>query len=273
MKAIKRINNNVIICLDDKNNEVIARGKGIGFHDFPYEIKLSDIEKTYYNIDKIYYEMIKEIPDEIIDISTRIVDYAREKFNKLDDSNIVFTLADHINFSINRYKNNIPIKLPIVHDIQYLMKDEYNIGLYGLKLIKFKLGIYLPKDEAAYIALHIHKVISGVANCNFKTEEQLIDDIVNIIEDNMQQKINKDRFNYSRFVSHMYYLMRRNINNCTSQIDSESMYKKLICEYPLIGDTSEKISEYLYKNKGQSLNNEEKLYLILHISRLCAREQ
>ena len=67
MKAIRRINNNVIICLDDNNNEVIARGKGIGFHDFPYEADLNTIERTYYNIDSSYYEMIKEIPDEIIE--------------------------------------------------------------------------------------------------------------------------------------------------------------------------------------------------------------
>ncbi len=156
MKAVRRINNNVIICLDDENNEVIARGKGIGFHELPYEIDLGKIEWTYYNIDPAYYEMIRDIPDEIIDISTRIIDQAREMMGKLDDSNIIFTLADHINFSLRRYKENIPLQLPIVHDIQFLLKDEYRIGQYGLELIKKELGVYLPKDEAAYIALHIH---------------------------------------------------------------------------------------------------------------------
>lgn len=31
MKVIKKINNNVAICLDSSNNELIALGKGIGF--------------------------------------------------------------------------------------------------------------------------------------------------------------------------------------------------------------------------------------------------
>ena len=32
MKAIKRINNNVALCLAKDGKEFIARGKGIGFH-------------------------------------------------------------------------------------------------------------------------------------------------------------------------------------------------------------------------------------------------
>ena len=135
MKAVRRINNNVIICLDDAGNEVIARGKGIGFHDFPYDVDLDKVERTYYNIESSSYEMIREIPDEIIDISTKIVDHARETIYKLEDSNIVFTLADHINFAIKRYKESIPLKLPIAHDVQFLLKDEYKIGQFGLELI------------------------------------------------------------------------------------------------------------------------------------------
>lgn len=43
MKVIKNINNNVSLCLDSKNNEVIAFGKGIGFTKPPYEIPLSEM--------------------------------------------------------------------------------------------------------------------------------------------------------------------------------------------------------------------------------------
>ena len=43
MKVIKNINNNVSICVDDNNREVIAFGKGIGFKKPPYELELSQI--------------------------------------------------------------------------------------------------------------------------------------------------------------------------------------------------------------------------------------
>ena len=271
MKAVRRINNNVIICLDDNNNEVIAKGKGIGFHDFPYEADLNTIERTYYNIDSSYYEMIKEIPDEIIDISTRIVDYVRDSIYTLSDSDIVFTLADHINFSIRRYRDNIPIKLPIVYDIQHLLKEEYKIGLYGLELIKKELGIYLPKDEAAYIALHIHEVISNAENSPM-SEEDIISEITHMIETKMNIAIDKEGFNYSRFVSHMYYLLRRKTGIENQKLSNQALYEKMLEEYQDVHLVSEEIASYLKEKTGQELDSEEKLYLMLHINRLCSRE-
>lgn len=271
MKAIRRINNNIIICLDEKGNEIIARGKGIGFHEIPYEIALKDIERTYYNIDSSYFEMINEIPDEIIDISTRIIDYARENINSLDDSNIVFTLADHINFAIRRFKENVPLKLPVLYDIQYLMKEEYAAGLFGLQLIKEKTGIYLPKDEAAFIALHLHEVFSSRSG-NYKDEDQMIEEITEIIEKQMQLHINKDHFNYSRFVSHMHYLLQRKTDSSDQNEEKNAIYEKLVEEYPEIYLTSEKIAEYLKENTYPQLSNNERMYLMLHISRLCSRE-
>ncbi len=272
MRAVRRINNNVIICLDDSNNEIIARGKGIGFHDFPYEIDLGSIERTYYDIDSSYYEMIREIPDEIIEISTAIIDRARETFDTLDDSNIIFTLADHINFSIKRYRDDIPIKLPIVHDVQYLLKDEYDIGLYGLELIRKMLKIYLPKDEAAYIALHIHEVAAG-SQSSAKSEEDIIADIVGIIEEKMEIEIDRESFNYSRFLSHMYYLLRRKAADEQPLLGNDSIYEKMVEEYPATYRTSESVAGYLKENTGADLSSEEKLYLMLHINRLCSRGQ
>ena len=271
MKAIRRINNNVIICLDEENHEVIARGKGIGFHEFPYEIEIQKIDRTYYDIDSTYYEMIRDLPEEIIDISTRIVDKARESFDQLQDSNIVFTLADHINFAIRRYKDNLPLTLPIVYDIQFLLKDEYRIGMYGLQLIHKELNFYLPKDEAAYIALHIHEVVSA-KNVDVKSEEEVIEEVTEIIEKIMEVHVSKEGFNYSRFVSHMYYLIRRKNTEMINALDDGSLYIKMKEEYPKIYLTAEAIASYLRKTLKQELNDEEKLYLMLHINRLCSRE-
>ena len=48
MKVIKKINNNVALCLDGNQRELIAFGKGIGFKPIPYELTdLSVIERTY----------------------------------------------------------------------------------------------------------------------------------------------------------------------------------------------------------------------------------
>ena len=67
MKVIKKINNNVAICLDNNNNELIAFGKGIGFQKVPYELTdISKIERTYYGVNSSYISLINEIPEEYL---------------------------------------------------------------------------------------------------------------------------------------------------------------------------------------------------------------
>ena len=52
MQVIKRINNNVAVCLDQNHDELVAFGKGIGYPKTPYELTdLSKIKLTFYRID------------------------------------------------------------------------------------------------------------------------------------------------------------------------------------------------------------------------------
>ena len=74
MKVIRNINNNVAVCLDDNNHEVIAFGKGIGFQKAPYEIELANIDRTYYNLDSHYMALLDELPEEIMEVTTEIVE-------------------------------------------------------------------------------------------------------------------------------------------------------------------------------------------------------
>ena len=273
MKVIKKINNNVALCLDSKNNEVIAFGKGIGFGKPPYEIELSQVHRTYYDIDETYIKMINDIPEEIIDLSAKVIEYARVKLDNLDNSNITFTLADHINFAIKRYKENMNFKLPIIYDIQYLFNIEMDIGKKALELIKNDLNINLPKEEAAYIALHIINAESISENQrNNSLDEKIIDAITEIIENHFDIKIDKDGFNYSRFVTHLYYLLKRGKKNELAMNENKAMYESLVSTMPQIYECTQKIKEYLRNYLKWELTDEECIYLILHINRLCVRE-
>lgn len=272
MKVVKNINNNVSICLDSKGVEVVAFGKGIGFTKPPYEVDLANVTKTYYNVDSTYVSMINDIPKEVIEISDEIVEYARSKLGTNLSSNIVFTLADHLAFAIQRVKKNIKFTLPIASDIQYLYEKEMEVGKFGTKLVLQRLKVYLPKDEAAYIALHIINSQEKEKNNLDTKNEELIDEIVKIIEEDFKIKINKDDFNYSRFVTHMHYLLKRGRKEELLQTDNSKLYEKLVKEYPKAYASSEHVSEFLDEKLNMGLNEEEKLYLMLHINRLCTRE-
>lgn len=273
MKAIRRFNNNLILCVDEAGTEFIARGKGIGFHEIPYEPKLSQIERTYYDVNPAYISVIETIPDQFLSLATEIVDFARMQLDQPLSSNIVFTLADHLQMAVQRAKKNIRMSLPVIQDIEHLFEDEYDIGEYGVRLVRKKLHVTLMTEEAAFIALHI---INGENEKGFQQQEadnRLIEEIVQLIEQNIGIHIERASFNYSRFVSHMQYLFKRSRNNEQLETENEKLINQMIKEYPNIYECALDVRDLIADRFDHKLGNEEILYLILHINRLCSREE
>lgn len=274
MKVIKKINNNVAICVDNNNHELIAFGKGIGFPQMPYELTdLNKIDRTYYGVNQNYLGLLDEIPEDIFEISAKIVDYAKGKIMNEVNSNITFTLADHINFAIQRYKKNMVIKMPFSYDMQHLYETEMRIGEVAVKFINKVLAIHLSKDEAVGIALHF------INSENMKTvkngeinENQVISDITSIIEKEFHIEISKKGFNYSRFVSHMQYLLKRKEKDISIISENEKMFEMMKTEYQETYDCVLEIKRYIEEKLGWNPSNEELLYLMLHVNRLCSRE-
>lgn len=273
MKIIKHINNNYAIAIDKNGNQLIVSGKGIGFGQIPRELEdMSKVNRSYYDIDEIWISMINNLPENIIEISSLIVDKARILIDNPLSSNIVFSLADHINFSIERYEKHMDIKLPIAYDIQQLFEKEYEVDQYGLKLIREKLNVWMPREEAGYIALHIINAEEQCKSIESLKNETIINDIKRIIEDFYDIHINENSSNYARFISHMNYLFKR--NNSTSLLENKNnkLFEATTKEYKKTYQCVQNISLYLKTNGNINLTDEEKLYLILHVNRLCTRE-
>ena len=272
MKVIKCINNNVAICVDGNNRQLIAFGSGIGFKKPPFEVALSQIERTFYDIDLGLISMIDGLDEKVIPLSAKIVEYARDVIDNPISANIVFSLADHIDFTIRRNRENTNIKLPIVYDIQYLYEKEFNVGEYAVKLIQDEMKVYLPKEEAGYIAMHF--INSEYRNQSDElAAEEIIEHITVVVENTTSISINRDGANYARFVTHMHYLLKRGKNHELHETENIKMYESLAEKYPLISECVDKIASYFKEVLKVSLNEEEKLYLILHINRLCDREE
>lgn len=273
MKVIKNINNNVSLCLDDDGNEVIVFGKGVGFTRPPYEIDKSKIQRVYYNIQPEYIQVISAIPNKIIEICAKIIDYARSKMNITFSDSIVFTLADHINFAIKRNNENLSVQLPIIQDIEYFYKNEMEIGREALTMVNDELQIHLPDEEAAFIALHIiNAEQANLANDEANLDKEIIHNITKMIEVYFHFEINKQGFNYSRFVSHMRYLIQRKKENKLFINEHGNLYETLCLTYPETKKCVEWIWQYLKQTIECELTEEEIIYLMIHINRLCSRE-
>ena len=274
MIVIKKINNNAAICLDSLGIEVVAIGTGIGFPQVPYEIdNLGVIQRTYYDVDPTYINLLNLISEDVFQVTAKIVDIFKGQVDSEVSSNIVFTLADHIEFAIERTKKNTQIDTPLLYEIQNLYEMEYEIGLMALKLIYKDLKIRLPKSEAGNIALHLINAQSTTSKKDSSLNiNEMLEEVTNIIGFSFQIYINRDSLNYSRFASHFQYLIKRQQKGKAIASDNLKMYETLIKEYPETAKCTEKIKEYLNEEFNFMLDDEELLYLILHINRLCVRE-
>ena len=270
MKVIKNINNNVAQCIDSKGREVVVFGKGVGFYKNGEDIPLSAINRTFYNIKDTDYGIIRAIPTVVINTAIYIIDYASDKLSLIFPSSSAIALADHLQFAIERKDKNIYLPQPLIQDIMQLYPDEMNVAMESLEIIKKMTGTRLPRQEAGTIAMHFINDSIKENKENFDTVEY-IEEITEIIEKEFNKKIDRNSFNYSRFVTHLDYLIRRLMNS--EQIDSQNkeIYDQVKEKYIDSVNCAKKIKDYLYDKFSIEINDEELLYLSIHINRLISR--
>lgn len=273
MKVIKNINNNVSLCRDSKGREVIAFGKGIGFIKPPYDVPLSKIDRTFYNISDLNYEGIKDIPIPILHAAIHIIDEAERNLNVTLMSSAALALADHINFAIQRLNDHILLEMPLREDIKQLYPEEMKAAYQALTIIKEETGVTLDHNEAGTIALHFINNQITSNDQSQKIGKQMIEESVALIEKEFAISINKDSFHYSRFITHVDYLLRRSLKNTQIESVNQSMFQSLKEQYHITYRCAVHIKDLFKKKLDIDLSEEEQLYLMLHINRLCSREK
>lgn len=274
MKVIKKINNNAAVCLDNNGRELIAFGKGIGFPAIPYDLTdLTVINRTYYGIDPAYFGLVQEIDESIFEVCASIVAMARNTIDSNLNPNVVFTLADHINFAIERIKKGIELKLPLYYELSHLYEKEVAVGQYAVKEIRKRLHVYLSEGEAYSIALHLINAEEQPVDATLSYDSnKVIDKVTKIIEAYYEISIRRESFNYSRFVSHMQYLLKRKESNSSISSENSRLFQNMKEEYPKSYACALDILKYFEDTLSWHPSDEEVLYLMLHINRLCARE-
>ena len=279
VRVIKKLNNNFAICVDRDGKEFIAYGKGIGFPKTPYEITdPTVIDRRFYDVDQKYLALFNELPEKVLHFTVKLVDIARNELDYELNPNIVLTLADHINFCIQRAKQHIYVQMPLIYEVEQQYPREGKLGRYALKQIERRFAIQLNQNEASGIALHF---VNARYNAKTKRDvtmywQQMYDDVledtVSIVEGEMGFVINRSSFNFARYSSHLMYLLQRLGTGSVLDSNISEMYRSLRRERPRIARCVELIGDYFHQKWNLSLREEEKLYLLLHINRICTRE-
>ena len=276
----KVLNNNVVVSIDPKTKkEVILMGSGIAFNKKPgQQIDEKKIEKTFVvddeNLGNKIKKLINQIPEGIFEITDEIITHAIVELNTVLDKQIYVSLADHIAFAVKRFRSGIIIKNELLNEVRRVHKAEFKVSLWAVDYINEKLGIELPEDEAGFIALHF--VNAGYIETTMKsiTSTKIIKDILNIIKYNFAIELDEDDLNYDRLLTHLKYFAKRIVNNNQSNSTDSGFIKMISTTYPEAYECAVKIGDYILKNNDYYVNDDEIVYLTMHIQRVItvARE-
>lgn len=270
MKGIKKINNNVAICVDSNNKELIAFGKGIGFPAMPYEISdLSLISMTFYQINSKFYNMIEEIPENVFEVSALIVHKAQITLKCNLNPNLVVGLSDHINFAIIRMKKYKRMKMLFSYDVEQLYPKETELGRYAVELIQKKLYVKLPDSEITNIAMHfVNAEEENEPEVEGLDTEVLISEIADKIEIFFSITTDRSNFNYNRFVMHLRYYLKRVKEKKQFMDDNVSILLMMKEKNPQVYKCAFMIGNFIDEKLGSKSTEDEILYLMMHINRI-----
>ena len=271
MKVIRNINNNIAHCVDSKGREVVVFGKGIGFYKANDDIPLSRINRTFYNIKDTDYGIIRNIPTNIINTAIYIIVHVSDTLGVTYPSSKAISLADHLQFAIDRKDKNIYLEQPLLQDMYQLYPDEMSLAEEALEIIYKMTGEKLPRKEAGTLCMHfIADRLDDKRKLQLDTTA-ICEECTKIIENDFSIIIERNSFNYSRFITHLDYLIRRLAEDQQIESENTSIFNELKTSYPMSYSCACRIASYLEETLGKQIFDEEVLYLVIHINRLVSR--
>lgn len=274
MEIKKVMNNSLVLVVDDKQNDFIAVGKGIGFQKKPgNKIDIEKVEKFCVLEEKIpikqFLDMMSAIPEEYINITNKAISYAEKTLDEKLGSQLFIALLDHISFAIERFNKNIAIQNRLYYQVKKFYPLEFSIGEYVLEMINTEVKVNLPNHEAANIAFHIINARTDEKNMQHTTLcVALQKDIMNIIKYHFNNQVDENELNYLRFLTHLQFFFERVIGGKMLKTNEQEILEAMATKHTYSYDCVLKIKEYLFKQLGEEITKDEMLYLLIYLVRI-----
>ena len=273
MTIDKIINNNVVITVADNGRETVVMGRGIGFQTRAGQrVDEKKIEKRFVLDSKSdtgrFGELVQSIPLEHFEVSMKIIEYAMQVMQRRLSNSIYISLTDHINFALERYKSGLVFENPLLQEVRRFYPSEYLIGEYAVAMVEHDLGVKLPIDEAVSIALHFVNAEYKTAMSDTMNITTLIRQILNIVDIELNTKLDEFGLHYSRFVTHLKFLAYRVFAGQMMNQQEKELVEMVQRLYTREYAISEKIAAFIAEKYNHEISPEEKAYLTLHIRRI-----
>lgn len=279
MRIKKVINNNILCVIDEKGNEMIVTGKGLGFgRKVAQFIDPAQVEKVYRMEDKAgqrrLRELVEQIPLEHLDLTEEMLAEIKAAIPQPLNESLLITLADHVSFAIQRKAQGVEFQNPLAGSILCYYPTEYQLGQRCVALVRERCGVELNPDEAAFIALHI---VNAELNTNMSEMydiTRLIEGVIRVVEYYYRDRgvFDRESLAFHRFVVHLRYFAQRLFQGklmTDSSDESDAAFRALIarnCKQHY--KCAQCVAEYIQNTWHQTLSQEELIYLTIHLKRV-----
>ena len=273
MKIYKIINHNIAISKGSSGSEIVLMGRGIAFGKKKDDVIDESLIEKKFHLEKAvindnFIELLREIPEDVINVAHEVIEYIKANMVGKINNRIYLTLLDHINYAVCRYLQGIQFNNMLLVEIKHLYKEEIKVATQSLQMINQRLMVKLPDDEAAFIALHIVNAQLELDISEITQVTTLINEILNIVRYHFKIALDESTLDYDRFVTHLKFFSRRLLRGQVKTKDDVAMYEIVKERYPSEYKCVEVIETHVNKSHGTELSLSEKLYLMMHMTRI-----
>ncbi|MEL2241681.1 transcription antiterminator [Leclercia adecarboxylata] len=273
MITIKKSLNNSMLLVDNDQREMILFGKGIGFGAKPgTNIDLTQVEKVFLPLSDLksrhFLSLTDTIPAAFFDISHDILTLARSLCGDKLNSVLLFTLAEHLHFAVERSRSGQTILNKLSWEVKRYYPQEYSVGLQARAQVNEKFDVALPEDEAVNIAFHLINASSQDDDSTAHQQVELVNRIADIVRYKLGKAVDTRSVNYMRFITHLRYFAERVLAGKIALSETEDFYQELMRHRPDAMTVAWAIRDYVQDKYQLTLPKDELTWLSIHISRL-----
>lgn len=273
MITIKKSLNNSMLLVDNDQREMILFGKGIGFGAKPgTHIDLAQVEKVFLPLSDLksrhFLSLTDTIPAAFFDISHEILILARRLCGDKLNSVLLFTLAEHLHFAVERSRSGQTILNKLSWEVKRYYPQEYSVGLQARAQVNEKFDVALPEDEAVNIAFHLINASSQDDDSTAHQQVELVNRIADIVRYKLGRTIDTQSVNYMRFITHLRYFAERVLAGKIALSETDDFYQELMRHRPDAMTVAWAIRDYVQDKYQLTLPKDELTWLSIHISRL-----
>ncbi|WP_177973726.1 PRD domain-containing protein [uncultured Eubacterium sp.] len=274
-RICKVLNHNGVIAIDMNNSkEYVLLGKGVGFGKKPGERFEQPVDCTVYSLQETSSrgaaaDLIKTIQPEYFQMANRILNEAERHFGKIDRS-ILFPMADHIAFAVQRLQKGEQISNPLTEDIKTLFHAEFKVASLIRPILKEEKQIDIDDDEIGYVALHIHSALEKESVSVSMQMARTVRDCISLIEEQRGIHINVMSLSYNRLMNHVKYMVARALKGESLKVNMNDYVQH---NFPESYELATTVCDHLSHALRNPLEELEIGYLAMHIERVSQDDE